>query len=673
MSTQIINRVIGRKGFYTYVIHHDIGQSYMKIGQYETALKYFQKGLIALFEGFNSIDIFHNPDFSSHENREEIFYILFNKADALYKQYLITDDIIYLEKAYSMYVEGYQLFSRVLDSGFMEESISQLFLEFKDEFSTSIECALTMYQHSKEIQYFEKALEFVEQSKYFLLAQSQLNAQLKELTGDSLNIFVEERSLARQINELKHEISIMDVDMKQKIFSKKNLLLCLLIEKKEVREKIFALKVESAKKHIVVPDFSLDEVRKRVLSDNEIIIEYHTTKEKIIALIIGNEFVDFKKIPISKKLNQSMQTYIHLISGNESNRDPQSDYNSFLESSYYIFNTIIEPALAKAKEYFISTNPAIIIIPEGLLSYLPIESLTTEFVKSSDINYWSLPYVIKEYKIRYAYSLNVLIGNLIRSTETNKYNILAFSYSSRFDDNADISKLRNENELPYSGAEIQRIKDIFGGKHYYEGLDATEELFKSNASDFSLLHLALHGSADKYDKFNSRLLFKSQSNLTEDGILHAYELYSLDLSSTQLAVLSACETGIGVEMEGEGIFSMARSFSYAGCPSIVMSLWKVNDKWTADLMEHYYSNLSVSMDKATAMQKAKLDFIDVVGDINSNPKNWAAFIQMGNTRPIDLPVQKSSTWIYVLAGLAVTAFVLIYFRISRNHKSKLLF
>jgi CHAT domain-containing protein len=296
---------------------------------------------------------------------------------------------------------------------------------------------------------------------------------------------------------------------------------------------------------------------------------------------------------------------------------------------------------------------------------LPFEAFTTSLGDTTNISYWNLPYLCRDYTINYAYSLNILSRNLSEKPNKKKNKILGMSYSSFYeDDDADIAQLRFENELPFSGQEIQQIGEIFKHAGFQTYAEATESQFKELASDYAIIHLAIHGQADSIDKFNSKLLFKTTQGAGEDGQLHAYELYNIDLSGNQLAVLSACETGLGKQVEGEGMFSIARGFAYAGCPSIVMSLWKVNDKATSILMKYFYENLAAGDTKDQALQKAKLSYIQNSDDFNAHPANWAAFIALGNNQPVD--IQSSDTLIYF--GLAIILALMIagYFYFRKN-------
>jgi CHAT domain-containing protein len=114
--------------------------------------------------------------------------------------------------------------------------------------------------------------------------------------------------------------------------------------------------------------------------------------------------------------------------------------------------------------------------------------------------------------------------------------------------------------------------------------------------------------------------------------LYAGEIYDLQLDSTQLVILSACETGAGQLVRGEGLMSLSRAFAYAGCPNIITSLWKAEDKATAFIAKrlHYYLQKNYSNDEA--LRQAKLDFLKSkeVEPRFKTPNYWAHFIFIGN-------------------------------------------
>ncbi len=116
----------------------------------------------------------------------------------------------------------------------------------------------------------------------------------------------------------------------------------------------------------------------------------------------------------------------------------------------------------------------------------------------------------------------------------------------------------------------------------------------------------------------------------EDGLLTAEDVSSLDLLDTELVVLSACETGLGEVQIGEGVFGLRRTFVLAGAKTLVMSLWKVPDQQTQELMEDFYRRLLASQPRAEALREAQL----ALKEKYPHPYYWGAFICQGNPGPL---------------------------------------
>ena len=112
----------------------------------------------------------------------------------------------------------------------------------------------------------------------------------------------------------------------------------------------------------------------------------------------------------------------------------------------------------------------------------------------------------------------------------------------------------------------------------------------------------------------------------EDGILTAYEAINLNLTGTELVVLSACETGLGEIRNGEGVYGLQRAFLVAGAEGVLMSLWKVDDQSTAKMMQLFYERWLAGEDKTTALREAQLAMMNE----NRDPYHWGAFILIGH-------------------------------------------
>ncbi|MCP4443302.1 MAG: CHAT domain-containing protein, partial [Aureispira sp.] len=187
------------------------------------------------------------------------------------------------------------------------------------------------------------------------------------------------------------------------------------------------------------------------------------------------------------------------------------------------------------------------------------------------------------------------------------------------------------------------------------------------AKDYGVIHLAMHGILNKKHPILSNLAFTKDDDLEQNNFLHAYEISQLELHA-DLVVLSACETGYGKFKQGEGVLSLARSFMYAGVPSLVVSLWQVNDASTAQIMNYFYENLAKKKDKATALQQAKLEYLKTAKGLAAHPAFWAPFIQIGNSEPILIKTKHNYTLWYILGGVFLILGLVLAFFYFRNRK-----
>jgi len=148
-------------------------------------------------------------------------------------------------------------------------------------------------------------------------------------------------------------------------------------------------------------------------------------------------------------------------------------------------------------------------------------------------------------------------------------------------------------------------------------------------TDAERIHFAVHGFLDAERPQLSALVLAPAPG--ERGYLTVREIFNLRLRA-DLIVLSACETGVGKQVEGEGILGLARAFLFAGAKSVVVSLWNVSDRGAVELMPRFYRELGPQTSKARALQQAKRAI--VAQGKWANPYFWAPFILVGDPAPI---------------------------------------
>ena len=133
-----------------------------------------------------------------------------------------------------------------------------------------------------------------------------------------------------------------------------------------------------------------------------------------------------------------------------------------------------------------------------------------------------------------------------------------------------------------------------------------------------------------------------------------------------MAVLTACQTGVGKINKGEGVMSLSRAFTYAGCPSLVMSLWSIPNKSTSQLTESFFENLSKGLPKDKALQQTKLAYLENAPSYLSHPIYWAGLVATDDLSPVDIGGQScySFWWLIILLfvlGVLIIIFILPFF------------
>jgi CHAT domain-containing protein len=204
----------------------------------------------------------------------------------------------------------------------------------------------------------------------------------------------------------------------------------------------------------------------------------------------------------------------------------------------------------------------------------------------------------------------------------------------------------NWTPLPYSRREVERIGGLYKEAQLYLGESATEERAKSVGRDARVLHFATHGYLDDRTPLDSGLVLTLPEGLSpgrDNGLLQVWEIFESVRLDADLVVLSACDSGLGRELSGEGLIGLTRAFQYAGARSVVASLWSVTDQVTAELMARFHRHYAAGLSKDKALRQAQIELIrkpmritiaagQAADTVVSAPFFWAAFQLFGDWR-----------------------------------------
>lgn len=409
------------------------------------------------------------------------------------------------------------------------------------------------------------------------------------------------------------------------------------------------------------------------LAPRMLLLEYFQTKEKLYLFVISKDKVELYPITLTpKELHKHAEGYRKALSDYHFiKNEAKAAKKLYVEEAYWLYEHCFSNAL---KDY--PKKQHIVIIPDGELAHIPFEAFLTNQTKASD-HYKQLPYLLRKVTISYSYSATLWQENSKGKHSRRGGRILAMAAS--YPKDAENLQLRAPNvkqlrehlqELPAAKEEVKQLSQLFEGAFLSEN-ETNEALFKDTATHFGVIHLAMHALLNKEHPILSSLAFSENGDSLEDNFLQAHEIAHLTLDA-KLVVLSACETGYGKFQQGEGVMSLGRSFMYAGVPSLVVSMWEVNDISTSIIMKNFYQNLNKGMNKSQALQYAKLDYIENSSEFAAHPAFWAAFVQLGDYHSIYI-LSKSglkSIYLFILLAVLVVLAPTIYLFWKRSQKAK---
>ncbi|MDD3771729.1 MAG: CHAT domain-containing protein [Weeksellaceae bacterium] len=413
----------------------------------------------------------------------------------------------------------------------------------------------------------------------------------------------------------------------------------------ETSEKILIIYAKNIKEPEVIGKTTWKDIQNH-LKENEVAIEFSSFDyydgKQWTDTIVYNALVlrkHDKQPQLVRLFLQSELDEILSISGDDQTLVSQIYRGSIVKSVKQDFAKIYD-LIWKPLEEYLSEGQTIYFAPSGTLHQIAFSA-----IKNKEGKYLSDVYHLKQVSTT---------AKILENQNQKSYKNIALFGGIDYEQgewsylNGTLAEVENIK----SKAEKSNLKVI-----YQTGKTASEESFKSlngkNSPD--ILHVASHGFFYPDPKKNlnenqfliaqenvfqssdnpltrSGLLFSganhfwnhSKPNRTsEDGILTAYEVSNISLLNTELVVLSACETGLGDVKGSEGVFGLQRAFKSAGANYLLMSLWKVPDKETAEFMEEFYKNLFENKDIEQSFTKTQNHMKQKYPD---NPYSWAAFV-----------------------------------------------
>ena len=565
----------------------------------------------------------------------DLFSALKGKGEALRQYFLQDRNERSLRRALDAFQEAIktaQYIQRTYDN---DEAKLFLVQKVYPLYETAIATANHLFKLTDDLNFAHRAFEFSENSKAAVLSEVLDKLKIKATAQLSDSLIFEERRWKQKITKARlrmvesQDSSTTDVLRQQLIDYEIGL--ARTVKALERDEKYYQLKYQSDR-------VDISSLQQDLIDRKDALLEYFMGTDSLYGFLVTQSSFEVKSFAINDELASAMEE----VRTSVYNYRVGDKYNQ-AKNAYVLYQYLIQPF-----EAVLSGKKRLIIVPDGPLSYIPLEMLNN--------NPQTNHYLIYDYTFSYAYSASLLNEAINQRRVEESGSILAMAPFAG-DEEGNI-RSNGFSMLFSSKEEVENI----GGSIYLED-KATKRLFLELAGSYGILHLATHASISSDDPLDSFIAFYPDQDSTDVGYrLYTHELYNLELDSVKLVVLSACEAGNGKLVKGEGIISLARAFAYAGCPNIITTLWKALDKSTASIATGVHQYLKEGYTKDEALRQAKLDYLkaESVHPLMKTPYHWANFIFIGDPDPIYDTY--SPLWWWLLGVLAVVILVYLLFK-----------
>jgi CHAT domain-containing protein len=330
-----------------------------------------------------------------------------------------------------------------------------------------------------------------------------------------------------------------------------------------------------------------------LLEPGAVLLEFFVGGGRTLAWVVSRDSLRAFRLRIGEdELTKRVREFRDLISS-------RGRLDELQRSAQDLYRTLVGPA-------FPGGLPRdLIIVPHRVLHYLPFHALMPAPGR----------YLMQDSLAYYLSS-----ASLIQFTREKQHSDAPAALAVGNPDLGDPTM-----NLRYAEREVREVERLVPGVTLLVRKDATKPRIRRNLNDQSLIHLATHADLDEQDPLGSALLLRPEG--TDTGRLEVQEIFGLNLDAN-LVILSACETSLGKLTQGDEVVGLTRAFIYAGSPSVISTLWQVDDRASYELMQAFYENLRAGQAKGEALRQAQLATLARY----PHPFYWAAYQLTGEPR-----------------------------------------
>jgi CHAT domain-containing protein/tetratricopeptide (TPR) repeat protein len=604
----------------------------------DSALLHLQNALVIFLGNDSNKEIHKNPvSFMGSFAYYRLFEVLNKKASAwemVYRKTLRSED---LKAAYDTYQSTLSLLAYIEKSYEMDDAKILLKQKSGGVYAHAMDVCLHLDKLYPHAGYLDAAFLISEKNKASVMSSQIRERNFLSAAGSESSFEKEERNIKFNIARLNSRIDEhIDGGMLQKISDEKSAYETQLVKlhrKMDGNSRFYQLKYSD--------DFPSISLMQQSMSTDQALISFFNTSHGIEIFVLTKSALEHIGLDSGEMIRLNIQKWIQILQSTENGRHENT---SELRKILYI--QLMKPIIGlagKKREW--------IIVPDGLFFQMPIESLPGDEDGKM---------IIEKHTVGYEFSARYIIKSEASpmNREQNR-NVLSFAPFSQRAYQLQNGGLEGLEKLPFSKEEINGLPGI-----HLADQSATKDAFMKNIDRFSIIHLATHAITDLDNPSASFIAFYPTAGVRSEDFLFLDEIYSLNMDSCRMMVISACETGRGEFVHNEGVMSFARAFLYAGCPSTINTLWKADDHSTAEIIKLFYKYLEEGDDKSLALQQAKLEFIRN-NPLFRNPAYWSHIVLTGDPSAL---YKKKQPWIW--AVFAISCGTILFFTVRKRTEKK---
>jgi len=525
---------------------------------------------------------------------------------------------------------------------------SSYFATVQNRYEFYIDLLMQLHKTNPKSGYDTKALEASERSRARSLLEllQESNANIRE--GISPDLLQQEKSLQQQLDAIEKQRieAVSSPNLNQtKIDEIDSHRLALLQQYQQIQTQIRTASPRYAALTQPQP-LTLPEIQKQILDDNTILLQYSLGKDRSYLWVVTSTGLTSYELPKQVDIETAARAFRTAITSKDDKYTPQE----VAEASANLGQLILQPAAAQLG------NKRLLIVPDGVLHYTPFPALTISQTAGQNTNV-SLIVEHEIITLPSASTLAILRQNYgDRKPPSQTLAILADPVFSPTDERvkgqltpATTEQLESNNlglnrslrasdrgwppeRLRFTRQEAQTISSLFpsaSSRQIFDFDASRTTATDGNLVNYQIIHLATHGIANNKNPELSGIVMSmvdDKGNLV-NGFLRLTDIFNLKLAAN-LVVLSACQSGMGQNVKGEGMVGLTRGFMYAGAQRVAVSLWSVDDEGTAVLMQKFYQKmLQEKLAPAAALRAAQIEMMQQ--EKWQSPYYWAAFTLQG--------------------------------------------